>query len=121
MNIESSYNGAKEWRMDPKGYFVIKVFYSEQKIGVRHYPPNELGSEAKHDAEIFGTDAYEIVQTIVREQLVDSMQHAAYLGHELHKAEVAMRKKINYNQDELLDFEKPFTRDPSENLVKPDV
>lgn len=115
MNLEKPYDGERDWRMDPKGYFIIKVFYAEQKIGVRHYPPHELGGAAKHDAELFGTDSYNLVQTIVREKLIESSQHAAYLGHELHKAEIAMRKKLLYVQDEQLDFDKAFTHDPSEN------
>lgn len=107
-----SYDSKKEWHMDPKGYFIIKVFYEKQQIGLRHYPAvNE-----EPDMEMFGDDSYAILQTLVREGYVTTTQHAGYLGHELHKAETAMREKIEYIQDKPLDHAQPFTKDPSENI-----
>jgi len=99
------------WRMDPKGYCLIKVFYSEGVIGVRHYSAH--GKEADH--EFTGDDSYEIVQHLVTEGFVTTPQHAAYLGHELHKAQTALKLGLEYIQDERLDFNKKTTHDPSEN------
>ena len=56
--------------------------------------------------DVVGTDAEAIAQTIVREGFVSSLQHAAYLGHELHKAEVALKLRLNFVQDSELDFSK---------------
>lgn len=111
--IIPNYNSKEEWRMDPKGYFIIKVFYKENKLGVRHYTPDH-----KPTNEIYGEDAYKIIMTIIREDLVSSMQHAAYLGHELHRAEIALKQKLEYIQDKNLDFSKPTTKDVSENVEK---
>jgi len=109
--ISPSYDSRKEWQMDPKGYFLIKVFYKESKLGVRHHSPEHVP-----EAELYGTDSYEIVQTLVREGLVTTHQHAAYLGHELMKAETALRLGLEYIQDAPLDYKKRFMKDPSENI-----
>lgn len=92
--ISASYDSQKEWRADPKGYFLIKIFPEEKKIGVRQY-------NYKHEPllEIYGKNAEAIVQTIVRKGLVSSLQHAAYLGEEIQKAETALKLKIKFVQD----------------------
>jgi tetrahydromethanopterin S-methyltransferase subunit A len=110
-NTPEEYRSGNDWRMDPSGYCIIKVFYSKQVIGVRHYPAE--GTEA--DYEFVGDDSYELVLKLISEGLITKKHHAAYLGHELQKAQTAMRLKIEYVQDERLDFNKPFTKDPSEN------
>lgn len=114
LSTESSeeYRSGNDWEMDPKGYFLIKVFYSKGVIGARHYPVH--GKPADH--EFTGDDSYEIVLHILKAGLVTKKHHAAYLGHELHKAQTALRLGIEYVQDERLDFTKKYTTDPSENV-----
>lgn len=107
-HIEASYNSKKEWSADPKGYFLIKVLYTRGELGVRYM-------SYKHEPiqDIYGKDAESIVQTVVREGLLSRLQHAAYLGHELHKAETALRLGIAFIQDRPLDFSKKATGDES--------
>lgn len=95
--IKADYDSRKEWKMDPKGFFTIKPFPEEGIIRVRYY-------DAKHKllALIEGNSAEEIYNTICRENLVSSLAHAAYLGSELQKAEIAMKKRLPYVQDEPL-------------------
>ncbi len=95
--IAASYESRKEWKMDEKGFFTIKPFPDEGVIRVRYY-------NAKHQlaAEIEGKTAEEIYNTICREKLVSSLPHAAYLGSELQKAEIALKKRLDYVQDEPL-------------------
>lgn len=95
--IVASYDSRKEWQIDSKGFFTIKPFPDEGIIRVRCY-------NAKHQlaAEIEGKTAVEIYNTICRENLVSSLPHAAYLGSELQKAEIAMKKRLPYVQDEPL-------------------
>lgn len=109
--IKAAYDSRKEWRMDPKGYFVIKVFYDKAYFGVRFHDYNAVPK-----LDIIGTDAEAIVQTIVREKLVSSLQHAAYLGHELHKAEIALQFRLNFVQDSDLDFSRKTKKKESDNL-----
>lgn len=96
--ITASYESRKEWKMDEKGFFTIKPFPDEGIIRVRYY-------NAKHQlaAEIEGKTAEEIYNTICREKLVSSLPHAAYLGSELQKAEIAMKKRLPYVQDNQLE------------------
>jgi dihydropteroate synthase len=109
--LKAHYDSRKEWRADPKGYFLIKVFYSKGYFGARFCT---YDSVPQYD--IVGTDAEAIVQTIVREGLVSSLQHAAYLGHEIHKAETAFRLRLNYVQDSPLDYSKKTKKKESDNL-----
>lgn len=102
--IKASYDSAKEWKLDPKGFFTIKPFPEEEIIRVRYYQIEKTGH--KKVSLIEGKTAEEIVQTIVREKLVSSLQHAAYLGSELQKAEVALKLKLEFTQDSPLDFSK---------------
>lgn len=102
--IKASYDSAKEWVLDPKGFFTIKPFPEEGIIRVRYYQIEKTGH--KKVCLIEGKTAEEIVQTIVREKLVSSLQHVAYLGSELQKAEVALKLNLEFVQDSPLDFSK---------------
>jgi ferredoxin len=95
--IKAYYDSKKEWVMDKKGFFTIKPFPDEGLIRVRHY-------NAKHQLTslIEGKNAEEIYNTICREKLLSDINHAAYLGSELQKAEVAMRKNLSYIQDDTI-------------------
>jgi hypothetical protein len=109
--IKASYHSLREWKKDPKGYFIIKVFYSKGYFGARFHD-----YQAVPKLDIIGIDAEAIMQTIVREKLVSSLQHAAYLGHELHKAEVALKLHLSFVQDTPLDFSKRTKKKESDNL-----
>jgi hypothetical protein len=95
--ITASYDSKKEWKMDPEGFFTIKPFPEEGLIRVRHYSPKK-----ELLCEIEGKNAEEIYNTIVREGMVSSLSHAAYIGSELQKAEIAMKNGLDYVQDETL-------------------
>jgi hypothetical protein len=107
----ATYESRKEWRQDPKGYFIIKVFYKDGYFGARYHTNDHAPKQ-----DIVGTNAEAIVQTIVREGLVTSLQHAAYLGHELMKAEIALEHKLNFVQDSPLNFSKKTKKQESDNL-----
>ena len=96
---EASYDSKKEWSADPKGYFLIRIFPEKQEIGVRC-----MNYHKEPQLDIYGKDAESIVQTLVREGLISRLQHAAYLGHELHKAEVALQLGKVFVQDTPLTF-----------------
>ena len=102
--IKASYDSKKEWILDKKGFFTIKPFPEEGIIRVRYYKVTPQGH--KKVSLIEGKTAEEIVQTIVREKLVSSLQHIAYLGSELQKAEVALKLNLEFVQDSPLDFSK---------------
>ena len=99
---EASYDSKKEWKLDPKGFFTIKPFPDEGVVRVRYYKITKTGHEKQ--AIIVGKDAESIVQTIVRNKWVSSLQHAAYLGSEIQKAVVAMKLNLEFEQDSPLEF-----------------
>ena len=62
---------------------------------------SKLGNDPIHDmvAEIYGTTALEIVNTLIRKNFISTLQHAADMGIELHKAELALKHNLDYIQD----------------------
>ena len=50
-------------------------------------------------AEITGKTAIEIVNTLIREKFISTLQHAADMGIELHKAELSLKYGFDYIQD----------------------
>ena len=82
---------------DKAGSFRINVDYgttvSESRIIATHFKKN------KADLVIVGKTAKEIYEEIIKKELVTRMEHAAYLGSELQKAEIAMITGKEYVQD----------------------
>ena len=82
---------------DKAGSFRINVDYgttvNESKIIATHFKKN------KADLVIVGHTAKEIYEEIIKKELVTRMEHAAYLGSELQKAEIAMITGKEYVQD----------------------
>jgi hypothetical protein len=99
--IIARYNKIKDWKMDPKGYFLIAVDKEENIIRVGYCKFTKLGNSPINDmiAEITGKNAIEIVNTLIREEFISSMQHAADMGIELHKAELSLKYGFKYIQD----------------------
>ena len=92
--ITATYYEANEWKMDPRGYFLIRTDVKKKIIEVGHCMERNIV-----DIKITGKNATETFNTIIRENLISSMQHAAYLGKELYKAELALKYKSKYVQD----------------------
>jgi len=99
--IEASYDRIKDWKMDPKGYFLIKVDREKKLIEVGY-----VQKDNRVEKIIVGKIAMEVFNTIIREELISLLQHAADLGAELQKAEIALKENIEYVQDDPLDFSK---------------
>jgi dihydropteroate synthase-like protein len=82
------------WTVDPKGSIRISII------------PDRFGTKegyilAEHDsASIVGKTAREVMNTILKMELVSRMEHAAYLGQELKKAELALKLGRSYAQDD---------------------
>jgi dihydropteroate synthase len=92
--IEAKYDRIKDWKMDPKGYFLIKVDRENNLVRVGYCRPDN-----KMVAEITGKTALEIVNTLIKEGMVSTLQHAADMGIELCKAELALKYRAEYVQD----------------------
>lgn len=85
---------SKMWIVDPKGSIRISII------------PDQFGMKdgcilAEHDnTSIVGKTAREVMDTILKMELVSRMEHAAYLGQELKKAELALKLGRSYAQDD---------------------
>ena len=87
---------AKRLQLDREGYFIILVRKgNENPLYVEHYKNN---GRLLHIIE--GKDAPTICSTIIKMDLVSQMDHAAYLGRELVKAENALHSNTKYIQDQ---------------------
>ena len=102
--VQASYDSLKEWRYDPKGYFLIRVNRETKEIEAGYCKRNnevEIIIKGKHPEEMYNT--------ITREDkldLVSLKEHAAYLGMEFQKAYTALQLGIEYVQDSDLDYTK---------------
>ena len=94
--------------MDPKGYFLIAVDKKEKLIRVGYCKFTKLDNNPVNDmvAEIVGKTAIEIINTLIRENYISSLQHAGDMGIELCKAEMALKNDLNYIQDKDLRLQK---------------
>ncbi|GEM_PF-2219045 len=95
--VAAEHNEEKDWVQDPKGFFIINPSKEKGIITLEHHDEGGL----RH--RITGSHAEEIYHTIVRLGLVSRHEHAAYLGRELAKAELALKHGIDYIQDKGLD------------------
>ena len=106
--ITARYHKIKDWKMDPKGYFLIAVDKNKKIIRVGYCIFTRLGNSPTNDmvAEIIGKTAIEIVNTLIREKFISTLQHAADMGIELHKAEMSLKHGFEYVQDKSLNIDK---------------
>ena len=100
----AKYHKIKDWKMDPKGYFLIRVDKKKKIIQVGYCKFTRLGNSPINDmvAVIKGKTAIEIVNTLIREKFISTLQHAADMGIELHKAELSLKYGFKYIQDKEL-------------------
>jgi dihydropteroate synthase len=104
--ITAKYHKIKDWVMDPKGYFLIGIDREKKLLRVGYCKFKKLGNSPVNDlvAVVTGTTAIEIVNTLIKENFLSSLQHAADMGIELCKAELALKNNLNYIQDKDLNL-----------------
>lgn len=79
---------------DPAGYFVIYIDWKKELLVIEHY-----GVEGTLTHIIEGSSAEELYTPAVEKGMVSRLDHAAYLGRELARAEAALRSGLSYRQD----------------------
>ncbi len=98
-SIEGKYDDIKDWVIDPEGYFLIRVNREQQRI--------EAGWCKKANEiilTVYGKRASDLYFTLIKHGCLSRLDHAAYLGKELAKAELALKNNLNYVQDDDLDM-----------------
>ena len=99
-----------DFGLDPKGFFTVRVDARGGGIVVEHYKNvyktvngRRTVVSGRINKEFKGDDAQKLYRHILAFNLVSRQDHAAYLGYELAKAEIALKNKLEYEQDEPLE------------------
>ncbi len=79
---------------DPAGYFVIFIDRVRSLLSLEHYENNGVLTTI-----VEGRSAAEVYMTAIERTLITRLDHAAYLGRELARAEHALSSKETYVQD----------------------
>jgi tetrahydromethanopterin S-methyltransferase subunit A len=87
----------KQLRLDRAGFFIVLPQPQKRLIVCEHYENN---GRLAHVIE--GRQAALIAATVVERGFVTQLDHAAYLGRELAKAEAALSDGVTYEQDAAL-------------------
>ena len=80
--------------LDPAGYFVIYPDQIHQRITLEHYSNKGILNRV-----FTATDPAALYATVINEELISRLDHAAYLGRELARAEQSLRNGDPYVQD----------------------
>ncbi len=80
--------------LDRAGYFVVVPLEESRVITVEHYAYDNTLLRT-----IEGANARSLYLTVVENRWVSELSHAAYLGKELAKAELALQYGFKYVQD----------------------
>jgi tetrahydromethanopterin S-methyltransferase subunit A len=84
----------KSIKLDKAGYFVIIPSKKNKTITVEHY-----SYDNKLLRTIEGKNSRDIYFTIINNKWITELTHAAYLGKELAKAELSIKKGFKFVQD----------------------
>jgi dihydropteroate synthase len=92
--IAANYDPIAEWVQDKKGYFLIRINKDKKRLEAGFTTNKHIITKIIH-----GKNSIDVVNTLIREKLITRLDHAAYLGKELYKAEIALRYGLEYKQD----------------------
>lgn len=79
---------------DPAGYFIVYVDRKRRLLSLEHYK-----NEGVLDRIIEGPSAAELYWPAIEKGCISRLDHAAYLGRELTRAEQALKSGAEYIQD----------------------
>ncbi|VAW68601.1 Tetrahydromethanopterin S-methyltransferase subunit A homolog [hydrothermal vent metagenome] len=85
---------AQRLRLDPAGYFVVYPDQTQRRITLEHY-----SNKGVLDRVFAASDPAALYTTVIEEGLISRLDHAAYLGRELARAEQSLRGGEAYVQD----------------------
>ncbi|MBI5391690.1 DUF4346 domain-containing protein [Candidatus Woesearchaeota archaeon] len=92
--IQGAFDPYKDWALDQRGYFLIRLNKETKQIEAAHCTNQHIITNV-----ITGKTAQEIYITAIKLGLVGLLEHAAYLGKELKKAEYCLTNNQLYEQE----------------------
>ena len=106
--VTASYDKIKDWKLDPKGYFLIDIDKKKKLLKVGYCVITKSNDNPTHEmvAEIYGKTAIEVINTLIKEKFISTLQHSGDMGIELCKAELALKYDSKYIQDKDLKLAK---------------
>jgi dihydropteroate synthase-like protein len=97
--VDAKLQKASSVEIDPCGIFRLMVDCEGGTIVAFHY----LSAKTKEPTYVIrGQTAEQVLSEVLRLKLVSQLNHAAYLGNELAKAEIALKTHKDYLQDATL-------------------
>ena len=102
--VQGHYDELKDWKYDPKGYFLIRINRKTGEIEAAHCRRNNIVEKI-----IKGKKPQDIYFAACELGLISRTDHAAYFGKELEKAYLALKYNLKYVQDDELDMNKKET------------
>ena len=104
--VTASYDKIKDWELDPKGYFLIDLDKKKKLLRVGYCVIIKSNDSPTHEmvAEIYGKTAIEVLNTLITEEFISTLQHSGDMGIELCKAELALNNNLDYVQDKDLNL-----------------
>jgi dihydropteroate synthase len=104
-NILEKYRLPQRWNWDPRGNFVIKLDREKREIIIDYYTSEMKKVETfSFPLNANGKTVIDIYNKLISLGLISQLSHAADLGAELLKAELALRYGLKYSQDDPLDL-----------------
>lgn len=94
--VIANHDTTKKFIPDPSGFFIILVEHETEEITVENY-----SNDYTLQYIIKGKSAEDICATITKLGFVSRLDHAAYLGRELQKAEDALKRGFQYEQEKV--------------------
>jgi len=85
---------AARLRLDPAGYFILYPDQRHQRLMLEHY-----SNKGVLTRRFTASSAASMYVTVINAELISRLDHAAYLGRELARAEYALRTGERYIQD----------------------
>ncbi len=92
--LDREYRGAVPFEQDRNGYFVIGV--KDDEIIAEH----RVNDGRRSNYVFRGKKAQTLYRQILHENLITKLDHAAYVGHELARAEICLQENKKFVQDE---------------------
>lgn len=97
--------GEVKYSEDKKGFFHIFIDDARKEMVVEHYlgvrkPGVSMTASGKLMKKYGGKKAEKLYRQILADDTDSRLDHAAYLGYELGKAETALKNNLDYTQDE---------------------